>query len=37
MIVLSILQVLQQVDNKFIACVIDTRNEMDKKEGKSSY
>ncbi|XP_021259557.1 DNA mismatch repair protein Mlh3 isoform X4 [Numida meleagris] len=33
MIVLSIFQVLQQVDNKFIACVINTRNEMDKKEG----
>ncbi|XP_064919980.1 DNA mismatch repair protein Mlh3 isoform X3 [Columba livia] len=28
---LSILQVLQQVDNKFIACLINTRNEMDKK------
>nr|XP_047915747.1 DNA mismatch repair protein Mlh3 isoform X2 [Anser cygnoides] len=27
------MQVLQQVDNKFIACVINTRNEMDKKEG----
>ncbi|KFU86849.1 DNA mismatch repair protein Mlh3, partial [Chaetura pelagica] len=25
------MQVLQQVDNKFIACVINTRNEMDKK------
>ncbi|XP_038036016.1 DNA mismatch repair protein Mlh3 isoform X2 [Anas platyrhynchos] len=27
------MKVLQQVDNKFIACVINTRNEMDKKEG----
>ncbi|XP_072193345.1 DNA mismatch repair protein Mlh3 isoform X2 [Excalfactoria chinensis] len=27
------MQVLQQVDNKFIACVINTRNEMDKKKG----
>ncbi|XP_075281694.1 DNA mismatch repair protein Mlh3 isoform X1 [Opisthocomus hoazin] len=26
------MQVLQQVDNKFIACLINTRNEMDKKE-----
>jgi len=37
MIFLSVLQVLQQVDNKFIACLINTRNEMDKKEGKSGY
>ncbi|XP_061853599.1 DNA mismatch repair protein Mlh3 isoform X1 [Colius striatus] len=29
------MQVLQQVDNKFIACLINTRNEMDKKEGTS--
>ncbi|XP_025976120.2 DNA mismatch repair protein Mlh3 isoform X3 [Dromaius novaehollandiae] len=27
------MQVLQQVDNKFIACLINTRNEMDKKAG----
>ncbi|KAM6445692.1 DNA mismatch repair protein Mlh3 isoform 2-T2 [Rhynochetos jubatus] len=26
------MQVLQQVDNKFIVCLINTRNEMDKKE-----
>lgn len=37
MIFLSILQVLQQVDNKFIACLINTRNEMDKKAGESGY
>ncbi|XP_025907511.1 DNA mismatch repair protein Mlh3 isoform X2 [Nothoprocta perdicaria] len=27
------MQVLQQVDNKFIACLINTRNKMDKKAG----
>lgn len=37
MIFLIILQVLQQVDNKFIACLINTRNKTDNKAGKSSY
>lgn len=32
---MSILQVLQQVDNKFIACLINTRNGVDKKAGKT--
>lgn len=32
---MSILQVLQQVDNKFIACLINTRNWVDKKAGKT--
>lgn len=30
----SSLQVLQQVDNKFIACLVDTKNERTDKKGE---